>query len=112
MPIGDHPQTRRQQARDFRPKECCTPGCIEPPAEGRRFCESHQIRLDLVREAMAAEGQIRKRSAFGSITDGSWRARRTKQSPICCNIGCFNERVPPETYCPTCQASGDTQGDD
>jgi hypothetical protein len=105
VPIGDHPIVRRDRLRQAVPRECCTPGCAAPPVEGRRFCTEHQQQLDSIREEWDADRKLRGRSAMGHAKDGR-RRQRYGSAPMCCTLGCFNERVPPDAFCPTCIAAG------
>lgn len=99
-------------------------GCEEPRlagvwAEGGSWlCQEHHERLLSVRAIFDDVSPVARAfkeevdiSALHPDAEGFYRQHKhktgkKKRGSTCCRIGCDNERVPPEAYCPICQAEG------
>lgn len=91
---------RRSIAR----KDCANPACTDAPIPGRRFCPEHAVQLDRMRVEFEEDGRARRHDAFGRT-----KRRRGSKVPICCTVGCFNERIAGEAFCANCQMAGATE---
>lgn len=99
----------RRERQAERRTECGTPRCAEPPAAGSRFCAEHGANLARIKAEMAVDSAIRGRSA---VRAREAMPKKRPSTPTCCNLGCFNERVPPAAFCDACVDAGATQEDD
>lgn len=81
----------------------------DPPAAGSRFCAEHGANLARIKAEMAVDSAIRGRSA---VRAREAMPKKRPSTPTCCNLGCFNERVPPAAFCDACVDAGATQEDD
>jgi len=93
--------------RDKR-KECGNPYCNKERLLDRYVCEEHAQELDRIREELESDPKL----LYNQRSDNEDREYTTEKTsrkpglPICCNIGCFELRVPPNPYCDRCTEEG------
>lgn len=82
------------------------------------MCEAHRDELMSVRQEFdktspVAEAWRQQRDidaeAYRDMTD--FARKKRKRPPTCSRVGCENERVKGEAFCPQCQAEGANEDD-
>lgn len=85
---------------------CGNPNCSEPKAPDAYLCEEHRDQIHALSDRHAADPLLtyNQRSANpnritreGAVDDG--KKKRAPRIPVCCFPGCYEPRVPPDTYC-------------
>lgn len=85
------------------PGICGNPRCDAKRQKGSYLCREHTKEMDRIRKEMLDDPRLlynkRADNPKRKYTQPMSVRGRGKRGPVCCAVGCYNERVPPDPFC-------------